>query len=172
MKQTVKQQVMQAVDGKTLSVKEITKIVKKPIGQVYTVLSLLLKEKKIVKKGRGIYRDAKDQATSDLLSGVNKSEVAYKASKGKKAKRKYTKRQADRHEYVNGAQVLISNDINKLQAEVFKLNDWCLQWSSKVKETEAKYAEEVSRLKYMVCDKDAVISYLEDKLVQVFAKAQ
>jgi len=89
-----------------------------------------------------------------------------------KTKRKYTKRQADRHEYVNGAQVLISNDINKLQAEVFKLNDWCLQWSSKVKETEAKYAEEVSRLKYMVCDKDAVISYLEDKLVQVFAKAQ
>lgn len=89
-----------------------------------------------------------------------------------KTKRKYTKRQADRHEYVNGAQVLISNDVNKLQAEVFKLNDWCLQWSSKVKETEAKYAEEVSRLKYMVCDKDAVISYLEDKLVQVFAKAQ
>lgn len=89
-----------------------------------------------------------------------------------KTKRKYTKRQVDHHEYVNGAQVLISNDINKLQAEVFKLNDWCLQWSSKVKETEAKYAEEVSRLKYMVCDKDAVISYLEDKLVQVFAKAQ
>lgn len=93
-------------------------------------------------------------------------------NKTNKPKRKYTKRVVDRHEYVNGAQVLISKDVEKLQAEVFKLNDWCLQWSSKVKETEAKYAEEVSRLKYMVCDKDAVIAYLEDKLVQVFAKAQ
>lgn len=91
-----------------------------------------------------------------------------------KTKRKYTKR--DRHEYVNGAQVLISKDVEKLQAEVFKLNDWCIQWSSKVKETEAraeaKYAEEISRLKYMICDKDAVIDYLEEKIVQLVAKAQ
>jgi len=90
-----------------------------------------------------------------------------------KTKRTYTKR--DRHEYINGAQVLISKDVDKLQAEVFKLNDWCIQWSNKVREADkvadAKYREEISRLKYMICDKDAVIAYLEDKLVQMFAKS-
>ena len=40
-KLTVKDLVLNAVDGKTLAVKEIAKIIKKPIGQVYTVISLL-----------------------------------------------------------------------------------------------------------------------------------
>jgi len=94
-----------------------------------------------------------------------------------KTKRKYTKRvdnQADHHKNINGAQVLISKNVDKLQAEVFKLNDWCLQWRQKVVDAEtlaeAKYKDEISRLSYMVCDKDAVIAYLEDKLVQVFNK--
>ena len=48
-------------------------------------------------------------------------------------------------------------------AEVIKLNDWCVQWSARVKNAE-NLENELRALTAQYADKCAVIEYLEKKL--------
>lgn len=101
---------------------------------------------------------AKGGKKSKRLTPVNKSEVAYKATKGRKSDRK-----EDYHKYINGAHVLFSKNIDTLQAEVIKLNEWCVQWSARVKNVE-NLENELRSLTAQYADKCAIIEYLEKKL--------
>ena len=76
------------------------------------------------------------------------------------------KRTEDYHKYINGAHVLFSKNVETLQAEVIKLNDWCVQWRAKVRNAEnvENLENELRALTAQYADKCAVIEYLEKKL--------
>lgn len=65
----------------------------------------------------------------------------------------------DDYEYINGAQVLRSTDVKKLQAEVVKLNDWCIEWRKKYDELK----NDLLLVQSAYAESRAVIRYLESK---------
>jgi hypothetical protein len=64
---------------------------------------------------------------------------------------------------INGAQVMFSTSRDALQAEVVKLNAWCMEWNSKCKDLEAK----LQVVSNQYADTRAVIYYLESKISQL-----
>lgn len=77
------------------------------------------------------------------------------------------KQKPNGYHYINGAQVLFSDNVEALQKEVIKLNEWCLEWRKKYEEAN-EHANELEDLND-IADKKiyallGVINYLEDKL--------
>lgn len=141
---TIKQQIMQAIDGKTLGVKEIAKIINRPMAQVYSAIAHLTKEKKVVKKGRGIYRDAKEQANSDFMANLSKDKKLTPVNK--KAKRKAREQKEVNSEYS-------LSYIKKLEFKVVELHQSVEELTS-----------QNTALKIDLLDQTAIINYLEKKL--------
>lgn len=76
-------------------------------------------------------------------------------------------KRANGYHYINGAQVLFSDNVEALQKEVIKLNEWCLEWRTKYEEAN-EHATELEDLND-IADKKiyallGVINYLEGKL--------
>ena len=106
--------------------------------------------------------------TYNYMTRVRKLKGDKNPTRKYKARKKLTpvnkiKRTEDYHKYINGAHVLFSKNVETLQAEVIKLNDWCVQWSAKVKSAE-NLENELRALTAQYADKCAVIEYLEKKL--------
>lgn len=83
-------------------------------------------------------------------------------------------KRANGYHYINGAQVLFSDNVEALQKEVIKLNEWCLEWRKKYEDEQAKrlvLQEDCIELEELndIGEKKiyallGVINYLEDKL--------
>lgn len=135
------------------------------------------KKETLVSKARELFKQNPDMSPKDMAKvlGVNVQRVyvlrsnlknktakaLHKASTGKKRGRPTkTVDTKNDYEYVNGAQVLRSTDIKKLQAEVVKLNDWCLEWRKKYDELK----DELLMVRSAYAEGRAVIRYLESKI--------
>ena len=124
------------------SAKEISKEVGISISNTYNYMTR-------VRKLKGDENPTRKYKARKKLTSVNKKE-----------------RTEDYHKYINGAHVLFSKNVETLQAEVIKLNDWCVQWRAKVRNAEnvENLENELRALTAQYADKCAVIEYLEKKL--------
>lgn len=142
MKRTVKELVLEQFKFGVTKPSAIYKALNGFAGRasIYSAFAQLKKEGKITKTPKGY-----------VLTPVNKSDVAYEASKGKTAKRKYTKRKAREQKEVNSEYSL--SYIKKLEFKVVELHQ-------SVEELTAQN----TALKIDLLDQTAIINYLEKKL--------
>ena len=84
------------------------------------------------------------------------------------------KQKPNGYHYINGAQVLFSDNVEALQNEVIKLNEWCLEWSAKHQLANEKYEQMCDHANHLnsqynqacteVIGSHAIIKYLESRL--------
>lgn len=121
--------------------------------------------KNLMSQGKGAQDIAKE-------TGIKLPYVYTLMSNVRKGKKKLTP--VNKYKNIDGAQVLFSKDVEKLQAEVIKLNEWCIEWRDKciaLEDMNTKLKND-NEYKTKYFDAVAVVRYLEDKLAYILTNSK
>jgi hypothetical protein len=120
-------------------------------GSVYNALNLLRSKKMIAKEEDGVYISQTQTSVSDV---TNKPKVV--AKRGRPRKARFAKRMPLYNERSSGS-------TENILKENQQLTEWTLMWKQKYDKLEQDYTQ----AKVMYLNSQAVVAYLEEKVVQL-----